>query len=811
MILLTSIVLGLGTLAGCGDPKVERHTVDGNNDEAPPGEFDPDKFAEDLQRIYEEEFGPENNDPEETGEIIIADWVHVLEDDVLEFLIEIEPNHLVFTLGHPLLDEVELMEILVSANEHFPFLRRVVDINREATTITFHTVDASLEEVMISGDYEYSANQGADLPGGLRQRVQPLETMDRQGMAFPGQNTSAFSASFAIGVSYPEGSPSGGIEFELSTRFGGTARMCRDFQKGFEQGPYHELVAIMKWAGTHNRTLLYTPYYHYRMSNAFYAAGQSFANWVRDEGLQNVYDLSFADWTEYPRLRNVPSTNRADVRASYAALRNDSSLSLLQRANLEDILIGLWATRSADDLHWLQMAPVIIRHHCQGEVRGMKLGGRGSIIMDIEPKVTMNFELGALGPTEHKAEWNKTFATKNFFFFIGWVPVWLNLELAWETEIKAKIAAGAKIEIGLGRDRAIADFYYGVRYANGSVVFETLKDIDNSKENTYALVSDGGQGVTATAEGSVRATAELSTGPALSIKLYDAVGLGVGLKAGAKATFGLTDCISKLELGVKLEGTGEIKIPLCPLDSCKIDGTVEIYNSCSPPRTPAWLCGEFEANTCPAENSSGGSRSAPSGSLVCPTCSTQPPSVSMPQGINDVEGAYEIDALWIERDGRKILPVRVEGLMPGQCTADRGTVEYGCPELLWRADFNECDPDGWADKAALIPNFDNFRVKFKENVEVGDILHIIRQGVPASRANADGEVCRASGNMDFYLGALANDGVFYVGDVPTGEGVHNSSSYRIEEQHLNPDPQLPDDGYWAPVPDEYGVWNPDDE
>lgn len=123
------------------------------------GRSDLDK---EIDRLYNETFGDDKQKPVETGGAVAANWTKVLEEDVLQHLLEIEPNRLTFSLGHPLLEKIQLMEILVSSSPDDPFLRRVVDIQKNDSTISFHTVDASLSEVMLGGDVSFGASAGGN-------------------------------------------------------------------------------------------------------------------------------------------------------------------------------------------------------------------------------------------------------------------------------------------------------------------------------------------------------------------------------------------------------------------------------------------------------------------------------------------------------------------------------------------------------------------------------------------------------------------------------------------------------------------------
>lgn len=167
---------------------------------------------------------------------------------------------------------------------------------------------------------------------------------------------------------------------------------------------------------------------------------------------------------------------------------------------------------------------------------------------------------------------------------------------------------------------------------------------------------------------------------------------------------------------------------------------------------------------------------------------------------------YELDALFLQRGGKKIVPVRVEGIANCDEVADRYpdkfTRERGCPELLWYADFKECDPEGWADKVALIPNFDQFRVQFKEDAKPGDILRVIRQAVRASDMNEEGQRCAASGNMNFHLGVIDSNGNMQYGSTPIAKGAHNTGDFHITDEHLQTNYVSPDEQYWPTSPDD---------
>jgi hypothetical protein len=68
----------------------------------------------------------------------------VIEPHLLEHILEMEDQHVVFRKGHPLLARVEIMDILVAPT----FLRRVVRVEHLGDSVRFDTRDAGLEEIM---------------------------------------------------------------------------------------------------------------------------------------------------------------------------------------------------------------------------------------------------------------------------------------------------------------------------------------------------------------------------------------------------------------------------------------------------------------------------------------------------------------------------------------------------------------------------------------------------------------------------------------------------------------------------------------
>jgi hypothetical protein len=80
----------------------------------------------------------------ESGELRLVSWAHVVDEGMLEYFDEVGNEYLIVRKGHPVLDGLSPMSILVAPD----FLRRVVVIENLGERLRFHTVVAGLEEIM---------------------------------------------------------------------------------------------------------------------------------------------------------------------------------------------------------------------------------------------------------------------------------------------------------------------------------------------------------------------------------------------------------------------------------------------------------------------------------------------------------------------------------------------------------------------------------------------------------------------------------------------------------------------------------------
>lgn len=795
--------------------------------------------------LYRELFGtpiPDRDLPRRT-EPLIASWTKVADEALIDSLLEVHPDRLIFERGHSLLEELEVMDIFVSGHPDAPFLRRVLEVNTENGLIVVSTMGANIEDFMLEGDFSLDQGGPTDVAEDVRELRQPMQNMDRLNPNMQGKSTSEVDISLGLNVTYPSGPPRVRSKFDLSVDlsqatnswFSYKKQFCEDFSAADNSNnPMMMLTWTAYWGGTATRMCGYrccTGFcYQEYMTREFYRAANDYEQWIRDNRRTSLYNLNRTSSRNYPRRRFVPSNNRAQT---LQTLRNrESRVPHSQRASYRDLIAVLNRLPSYDDLHWIDMAPEIAKQYCSGNVVDLQVGAGPQVIFEVQPTASVEFKMSRQFQNPQNWKNETVFARRPITFFIGWVPVFMSLELLWSSEVKVQMTGGMKATATFPTRRTTIDFYHGLKYpptnrgacssgnrcpnggtcTNGRCIdyFQTLRDIEPGRSNQIELFERTSPNkVRFEVEASVGGEISFSSGPQLNVKFYETVGLGVELAGSAKAKLNVSgtnhtpaQCTSNVEIGLTFKGVGEVEIPLCPADACKMSGEIEIYNSCT--HGPQALCTKFDLPTCPPTRNTastrGGSASNASSSLV---------SVSFPPGANDVEGAYELDALFVQRGNRRILPVEVVGLMPGQCTAERGTVERGCPELLWEADFLECNPDKWADHVALIPDLDAFAVRFKESLEDGDILHVIRQAVPANELNEAGQNCAASGQANFSIGLKRADGSTVVG-APVATSVYNTNAYRIDVEHLLNEVVLPEDQGWTYVGQDgdYGDWEP---
>ncbi|CAN5469923.1 hypothetical protein BH23BAC4_BH23BAC4_15850 [soil metagenome] len=81
-------------------------------------------------------------------EMRLVSWAHIVESDLVDAIIEIGDEHILFASGHPQLDEFDPMDIVLSHHEANPFLRRVIFVEQRGETVYIETRPASLEEAI---------------------------------------------------------------------------------------------------------------------------------------------------------------------------------------------------------------------------------------------------------------------------------------------------------------------------------------------------------------------------------------------------------------------------------------------------------------------------------------------------------------------------------------------------------------------------------------------------------------------------------------------------------------------------------------
>ena len=848
-------------LSGCGNwsTEVSGEEVEAFEESNRWTETYDSEFDEETAR-YEAHFAHRRLDLANHHEPVIAPWTKVVERDLLEDLEEVHENRLVFRRGHQLLEDLSRMDLIVSGHEEAPFLRRVVEIERSEEQVRIETRQAEITDAMLHGSFSLTGNRSIDPGEDLREVTLAVETgtFEQEEPRWAPEVEAEGEISFALEVSYPTNPPGYRAIFDLAVTLGDSGwsifgfntpkrEFCQDYMEAEKSRDSLDLLTwYMYWGGKQLRDSWTCSYRcclgisscgddYGIMRATFYDSSRAFASWVRDQGLYGTYDLNYTDLNNYPRrrIRAHTRTNRNRVLTELRGRRNRASNRIRYDALIDEL------EAIPGDLHWIDMAPEFAKKFCTGTTVEMQVGGGPEIDFEIQPVVRANYNQTITFLDEKK--WERRILKKPITFFIGWLPVYMQLDVNWKTTASAKLESGFNFTLALPAKRTTIDFYHGVVYpphdqnrscsrdaqcpTGGLCVqgrckqfFETLSDLTNgARSNTINILGPAStperNRFSVTVESTVKGEADMTTGPNLMVSLYDTVGLGVALEATGEAFFNVqgsnkapAECKSRGEVGVRLQGLGQIQIPLCPLDECKKSGAITMFNSCDSRWSEYfWMCPKFDIDSCPSPQNMGTTRR---GSTT--TGSQNMTSVSNPPGANDVQGAYELDALFIQRGQRRILPVEVQGLMPGQCTSERGTVERGCPELLWEADFTECDPDGWADKVALIPDFDNFYVRFKENLQDGDILHVIRQAVPANEMNEEGLNCAASGTANFSIGVLAADGSVMIGS-PVATDVYNSNSYRINVENFQTSEVGGDEPQgWNYYGDDdgYGDWEP---
>lgn len=850
--------LGL-LLYGCGD--VDQGIAEGYDDLPSVG-----LSEEEETEIYRAHFEGRGIDWE-SSEPVIAPWTKVIDHELIGHVQEIHPDRILFRRDHTFFESLGVAEILASNLEEAPFLRRIVHLEYTPEVVIAYTEQAEITDAMVSGSFSLN-NPGPTIDHendiATTQLASETGTMETETPQFNPIRTEKGEISFGLEVTYPNGEPPGyRAIFEIEVTVGSDGfsalgwespkrQFCSDYIESEDSADSLDFLEwLLYWGGESLRSTSFTQWCSYRccvglsscgndhqyMRATFYEAATGFKSWVNENGYGHRYDTS----GDYPRRATVPNNNRTRVLNRLKADRNRAS----NRTRYDHLISELETIPG--DLHWVDMAPEFAKRDCTGTTVTMRVGAGPAIDFEIQPVFRVNYSQNI--SILDDAVWESRIARRNLVFAIGWLPVYMRIDLNWKTTASASIDSGFDLEVSLPAKRTTIDFYHGVvfpphnqntsctsdsqcppggicRNRQCAQFFETLKELTTHtggrfgpvRENTLNLIGDAStedrRRLNVVVEAEVSGEAEMTTGPNVMVYLYESAGLGVALEATAEASFNVkgsnkapAQCESRGEVGVRLQGLGSIQIPLCPLDECKRSGELTLFHSCESAWAAnfAWMCPRFDIDSCPSPQNTGTTAQSAGGM----NNSSSMTSVSFPPGSNDVQDHYELDALFIQRGNRRILPVEVRGLKAGQCTPERGTVERGCPELLWEATFTECDPEGWADHVALIPDLDQFYVRFRENLQDGDILHIVRQAVPANELNAEGESCAASGSANFSIGVLTESGDVLTGS-PVATSVYNSNSYRIDTSNFQQDTSDSSSQGWEFTNQDegFGEWTP---
>lgn len=560
----------LVTASGCGASVVDSSTTN-----------------EPAARSYEDVFPDGPTHFEDTSRpVVVAPWAKPLSASEQDAIVAIEGDRVIFdATGNESLLEYEPMEVVASTRTDAIFLRRVLGVERQGAAVIMRTVDASVTEAVISGRFDLGAlPQGDTAPpqaqrhdlrqqqlGGYANGIQFQVRSSSGGIDvqadFPAGDSRAVRAGLAFSnIQAPS------FEFAMAPdiQLTGPQRMCANFQWASEatdpdEAEYRQLLWALEWSGNTREDqpdhtgqprgeydgietgtssmggISYSPLPYVLIRPEFIEATEDLERYLI---ANNATDL-FSIGGPYLRLRNAAS--REEILSEYRdKIRNAGS----HRRELMQLFEVLQLQRG--DLQWLQTAPIVARHACQGEVddNSSRSAAKINASFDVTARLSVLRTENVAEPDERDG-WTKNSTTgmyrwvpggdRNIFsidrkvriFWIGWFPIVISADFRPVILFKApEIAGEAGFELGPFNVNMEAG------YRRNGAGDDAARGCDAPGSGFCGQVEITRENLTLTSKIELAAETEAAFAPEVEVLFYETAGVGANIPVylNAKAT-----------------------------------------------------------------------------------------------------------------------------------------------------------------------------------------------------------------------------------------------------------------------------------